>query len=269
MKKTESDRLKELESKSVYILREAKAKYGRLGILWSGGKDSTVLLHLAKEAFGSLDTVPVILLDTCYLFKETLDYMARIGSLWDFNWYPMAHDTGEFAHPWKDKFRCCTIRKTENLRAALKFYGVDSVAVGIRRDEQEIRNKERFFSPRTTKGEWDYFNQPIEMQGWELYVEEINEGEHMRVHPILEWDEIDVWQYIKKYDIPVNPLYFSKDGKRMRSIGCEPCTSFIESDAKSVDEIIHELYHRKGNEREGRAQDKEADMGRLRALGYL
>ena len=107
------------------------------------------------------------------------------------------------------------------------------------------------------------------MQGWDLFVEEIHKGEHMRVHPLLEWDEVDIWNYIKKYDIPVNPLYFAKDGKRMRSIGCAPCTSFIKSEADTIDKIIAELKERGGTEREGRSQDKEADMSRLRALGYM
>ncbi len=262
------DRLKKLESKSIYIMREANAKYGRLGILWSGGKDSTILVHMAKQAL-EIDTVPIILLNTDYLFKETLGYMSVLGSKWDLHWYPVSSDGEEFTHPWNDKFKCCTQRKTEVLKTALKLYGVDAVVVGIRRDEQAIRNKERFFSPRQTDGSWDYFNQPLEMQGWDLFVEEINDGEHMRVHPLLEWDEVDVWKYIKKYDIPVNPLYFTKDGKRMRSIGCSPCTTFIDSEADTVNKIIEELKEIGGSERDGRTQDKEADMGRLRALGYL
>jgi sulfate adenylyltransferase subunit 2 len=271
-----NERMRKLESKSVYIMREAAAAFPKFGILWSGGKDSTALIHLAKTAFPEdvMKKIPIIHIATGYKFYETNVFLFDIKAKWHLNLmfanrFSSLEAAQCDAYPNKSKSVCCSLRKTMNFRRALYELDLDAAMVGIRRDEQEIRNKERFFSPRQTDGSWDYWNQPIEMQGWDLFVESIHDGEHMRIHPLLEWDEVDVWRYTKEYNLPVNPLYFSKDGKRMRSIGCQPCTSFIDSDAMTIDEIIKEIEELGGDERQGRAQDKEADMQRLRALGYM
>lgn len=232
------------------------------------------MIHLARNAFppSEFKKIPIVILDTNYLFEETWDYIDYLKTEWRFvdqlTESIIGLNTG--TAPDIDKFECCMERKTKNLREILNLLDLDAIMVGIRRDEQEIRNKERFFSPRDTDGRWDYWNQDMEMQGWDLYTASIGEGEHMRVHPILEWSEVDCWEYIKLHDIPVNPLYFSKDGKRRhRSIGCEPCTSPFKSNANTLDEIIEELEEIGGSERDGREQDKEDRMNKLRALGYM
>lgn len=264
-----------LVSKSEFIIREAKFQFKNLGILWSGGKDSTVVIHLARNSFPNMvfEQMPIIQLATGFKFKQTADYIDKMADEWNLSnqlFRAKYYDENAPVYDKDGKFECCTARKTDNLRKALKEIDVDAVLVGIRRDEQEIRNKERFFSPRDTEGRWDYWNQPIEMQGWDLFVEaNPTDKHHMRVHPLLEWSEEDVWQYVKAHDIPMNPIYFSKNGKRYRSVGCEPCTSPMDSNASTIDEIIKEVQESRETERAGRTQDKEADMNRLRALGYM
>ena len=144
-----------------------------------------------------------------------------------------------------------------------------AIILAIRRDEHGIRAKERYFSPRDVDFKWDYKNQPLEMWGQFQRLQE--EGTHMRIHPILHWQELDVWEYMKKEKMPTNPMYFARGGRRYRSLGCEPCTLPIESDATNVDEIIEELKTVNITERSGRTQDKERvfTMQKLRALGYM
>ena len=141
--------------------------------------------------------------------------------------------------------------------------------LAIRRDEHGIRAKERHFSPRDDNFKWDYQNQPPEL--WDLFESNVNRDTHVRIHPLLEWTELDVWQYVKREKIPVVELYFAKYGKRSRSIGCVPCCEPVDSNAQTVDEIIAELKDTKIGERQGRAQDKESAyaMQQLRALGYM
>ena len=167
------------------------------------------------------------------------------------------------------KLDCCTALKTVGLKQAIAQHGFDALLLGIRRDEHGIRAKERYFSPRDEQFKWNYKDQPPEL--WDQYKSEAEEKTHVRVHPLLHWTELDVWQYIKREQIPVTSLYFAKDGKRYRSIGCTPCCSPVPSEAKTVDDIIRELETSNTSERAGRAQDKEDayTMQKLRALGYM
>ncbi len=171
--------------------------------------------------------------------------------------------------PEKDRFECCTQLKTQALKNLLEKEKFDALILAIRRDEHGIRAKERYYSPRDDHFKWDYKNQPAEM--WDLYVKPSEDFSHMRVHPILHWSELNVWQYVQQEDLPVNPLYFAEDGKRYRSLGCQPCTVPISSNAKTIGEIVEELETSKTAERAGRAQDKEKAymMQKLRALGYM
>jgi len=171
--------------------------------------------------------------------------------------------------PHKGKLVCCNALKTEALKQYILRNKVDAVIVAIRRDEHGIRAKERVFSPRDENFRWAYKEQEPEM--WDIYLSQSKDKTHVRVHPMLEWTEIDVWRYVRKENLPVNPLYFARNGKRYRSLGCQPCTVPIESNAKTVDEIIEELKKTDIPERSGRAQDKERAymMQKLRSLGYM
>ena len=159
--------------------------------------------------------------------------------------------------------------KTNALQMTLAEHGFNGLLLGIRRDEHGIRAKERVFSPRDEDFKWNYKQQTPEL--WDQYRTRSDEGAHMRIHPILHWREIDIWRYIQREDIPTVPLYFAKDGKRFRSIGCKTCCSPVESEADTVEKIIAEIEGSKTSERAGRAQDKENayTMQKLRALGYM
>jgi sulfate adenylyltransferase subunit 2 len=171
--------------------------------------------------------------------------------------------------PDKGKFQCCNELKTVALKQAIAANKFSALYLGIRRDEHGIRAKERFFSPRDEDFEWDYKNQPPEL--WDQYKTKAADEEHIRVHPLLGWTELDIWQYIQRENIPVVELYFAKNGKRYRSIGCETCCMPVDSDADTIDKIVEELKTSTVSERSGRAQDKESDymMQRLRSLGYM
>jgi sulfate adenylyltransferase subunit 2 len=167
------------------------------------------------------------------------------------------------------RITCCSALKTEGLKATIEQYGFNGIIAGIRRDEEGTRAKERVFSPRGQNAEWDFRDQPPEF--WDQFKTDFAPGTHVRIHPLLHWTEVDVWRYIRRESIPVVDLYFSKGGKRYRSLGCAPCTAPIESRASTVDEIIVELETTRVSERAGRAQDKEAEdaFERLRAEGYM
>jgi len=263
--------LKDLENKSIYIIREAYAEFKKPAVLWSMGKDSTVNLWLCKKAFLGKIPFPVIHIDTGYKFKEMYDFRDKIAKEWDLDLIIVRNKSAieKGFGPKNGKLECCTALKTDALKMCLEENGFDALILAIRRDEHGIRAKERVFSPRDTVFKWDYMNQPLEM--WDQYQNVDEEGFHTRVHPILRWRELDVWEYIRQEGLPVNPLYFARNGKRYRSLGCEPCTSPIDSTASSVDEIIEELKTTKTAERSGRAQDKEKSfmMEKLRALGYM
>ena len=263
--------LKELENRSIYILREAYAEFKRPAILWSTGKDSTANLWLCRKAFFGKVPFPVIHIDTGYKFKEMYAFRDNLAREWGLdlvvaeNKEAMARGAG----PHGGKFECCTTLKTEALMRCVEQYGFDALLLAIRRDEHGIRAKERYFSPRDEDFKWNYKDQPLEM--WDQYQSITADSNHMRVHTILHWRELDVWEYVREEGIPVNPMYFSRNAKRYRSLGCEPCTITIDSSASTIDEIVDELRTTKIAERSGRAQDKEKafTMQKLRVLGYM
>ena len=263
--------LRDLENQTVYILREAYAEFKNLAVLWSTGKDSTTMLWLCRKAFFGKIPFPVIHIDTGYKFKQMYKFRDEIASAWDLNLLVAKNKKAlkEGVSPNDGKFECCTRLKTEALRECLDEHGFDALILAIRRDEHGIRAKERYFSPRNENFGWDYRDQPLEM--WDQFQGLVGEGTHMRVHPILHWRELDVWEYTRREGMPVNSMYFARNGRRYRSLGCEPCTLTTESNAANIGEIVEELKITKVAERSGRAQDKEKSytMQKLRALGYM
>jgi len=255
----------ELTEKSIFILREAKARFKNLAMLWSGGKDSTAMISLCREAFFNTVPFPVIHIDNGIDFQEIYEFLKRVSQEWNLKLL-VAKSIIK-----KDKISgisCCGANKTEALKKLMKKEGFDGLIVSIRSDEHGIRAKERIFSPRDKKWQWNYKNQPLEV--WE-YASRDPKSNHYRIHPLLHWREIDTWRYIYENNIPVNPLYFSRNGRRFRSLGCTKCTISIPSKASNIEEILKELGDNKISERAGRSQDKEAQavMERLRALGYM
>ncbi len=264
--------LEELENKSVYVIREAFLRFKNPALLWSIGKDSTALLWLCRKAFFGEVPFPVMHIDTTYEFPQVYALRDRYAKECGFNLLveknQEAIDKG-VSYATHDAFTCCHELKTIALQKAIKKHNFDALFVGIRRDEHNIRAKERYFSSRSSSFEWNYKNQNAEM--WDHYQKETEEDQHMRVHPLLEWTEIDIWNYIKSENIPVSELYFAKDGKRFRSLGCMPTTHSVDSEASTIDKIINELKVTRVSERSGRSQDKESNyiMQKLRALGYM
>jgi len=263
--------LNDLENRTIYIIRETYAEFKKPAVLWSTGKDSTAMLWLCRKAFFGKIPFPVIHIDTGYKFKQMYKFRDGIAKEWGLDLVVAQNKKAleEGMSPETGKLECCTRLKTEALREFLEEQGFDALILAIRRDEHGIRAKERYFSPRDEDFKWDYKDQPLEM--WDQFQGLIGEGTHMRVHPILHWRELDVWEYVKREGMVINPMYFTRNGKRYRSLGCEPCTMPIESDASNVDEIVEELKTTKIAERSGRAQDKEKTftMQKLRALGYM
>lgn len=265
------DNLTKLENQSIYIIREAYQQFKNVAMLWSIGKDSTTLLWLMRKAFYGKIPFPVMHLDTTHKFQEIYDFRDKYAKEWGLNLIVAKNEEAiaKGIGPHNDKLTCCTELKTNNLKLALDKYKFKALYLAIRRDEHGIRAKERVFSPRNEQFSWDYKNQPPEL--WDQYKTKAKNEEHLRIHPILGWREVDVWEYIKREGIPITDLYFSKNGKRYRSIGCETCCNPVESKASTLDEMIEELYTTKVSERSGRAQDKESDymMQKLRSLGYM
>ena len=265
------DGLSLLEQQSIYILREAYSKLERLAMLWSMGKDSTVLLWLTRKAFFGHVPYPLIHIDTSYKIPEMIAYRDRLARELGFELIIGQNTTAlaEGMNHTKGRLVCCTALKTDALQQVIDQYHFSGIVVGIRRDEEGSRAKERFFSQRGRNSEWDVVDQPPEF--WDQYRTEFPPGEHVRIHPLLQWTEVDVWQYIEREQIPVMDLYFAKDGTRYRSLGCAPCTSPCQSGAQTVSEIIAELLATKAGERSGRAQDQEHThaMEKLRLKGYM
>ena len=265
------DHLDQLEHRSIYVIRESYAHYRNMAMLWSIGKDSTTLLWLARKAFFGEVPFPVLHIDTHYKFKEIYAFRDEYVRKWNLNLL-VAQNEEALANgvgPEREKLGCCTALKTDALRLALARHGFRALLLGIRRDEHGIRAKERYFSPRDGRFRWEYENQPLEL--WDQYTSEAEEDAHIRVHPLLHWREVDVWAYIQRERIPVVDLYFARDGRRYRSIGCEPCCAAVASDAATVEDIVEELLRTAVAERSGRAQDKESIyvMQKLRSLGYM
>lgn len=268
-----SDYLRELESKSIYIIREAYWQYrDKLGILWSMGKDSTTLLYLARKAFLGEIPVPVIHIDTTFKFKSIYQFREKYAREWNLKLIVAKNEAAlkEGMSFDKDRFVCCHALKTEALKQVIVKYGLKALLVAIRRDEHNIRAKERYFSQRDKEFKWNYQSQPLELWGQYYKIDE-SCGDHLRVHPLLAWRELDIWRYIRKERLPVEELYFARHGKRYRSIGCECCCQPVDSKANSIGKIIKEIQNTRISERSGRAQDKEKEymMQKLRSLGYM
>lgn len=263
--------LAELENNSIFIIREAYYSFKNIALLWSMGKDSTALLWLIRKAFFGKIPFPVIHIDTTYKFKEIYDFRDKYAGEWglDLILAKNEHSLKQGMSPQKGRFACCNLLKTDALKQAIEKYKFKALYLAIRRDEHGIRAKERVFSPRDESFAWDYLNQPAEL--WGQYKTGQKDEEHFRIHPLLGWREIDVWEYLKKENAPVVSLYFSRNGKRYRSIGCHCCCQPIDSDADTIDKIISELKITRISERSGRIQDKEQlfMMEKLRSLGYM
>ncbi len=264
------DKLDELESQSIYIIREAFYHYKKLAVLWSIGKDSTTLVWLVRKAFFGKIPFPALHIDTSFKFPEMYKFRDEYSKKWGMDlkitMNTVALDAGMTC---EKKLDCCNALKTNALKMAIAEHGFDALLLGIRRDEHGIRAKERYFSPRDESFQWNYQDQPPEL--WDQYKSQAEEKTHIRVHPLLGWTEVDIWRYLKREQVPTTELYFSKEGKRYRSIGCTTCCNPIESNASNIDEVIEELETTNTSERAGRAQDKEDayTMQKLRALGYM
>jgi len=259
------DHIEQLESLSMHLFREAYANFKNMCMLWSIGKDSTVLLWLARKAFYGHVPFPLVHIDTAYKIPEMIEYRDRLSLKWNLD---MIYGQNEEALKNKQTFpdgnvgriACCKLLKTEALKHTLSgewpryrmnhetgqyeiakntepFTGV---IVGARADEEGSRSKERYFSPRDRENNWDLGDQPPEF--WNQYKTDFPPGTHLRIHPLLDWTELNIWEYIKRENIPTVSLYYDQgEGKRYRSLGCYPCTTAIDSTSKNVDDIIEEL----------------------------
>jgi len=287
-----------LESQSIYILREAYREFKSLAMLWSIGKDSTVLLWLARKAFFGHVPIPLVHIDTSFKIPEMIAYRDKLAKEWKLNMVYGQNVSAlraqrTFPDGAIDRISCCKALKTEALKHTLAGdwpryrlnhakgeYEIDTntepysgVIVGVRADEEGSRSKERYFSPRDRNNDWDVGDQPPEL--WNQFKTDFAPGTHLRIHPLLDWTELNIWEYIQRENIPITDLYFDRgDGKRYRSLGCYPCTLPVESTAKTVADIVEELRLGKfANiaERSGRAQDKEDGGGleSLRLNGYM
>jgi len=265
------DHLDTLENQSLYIIREARAKLPRLGVLWSIGKDSTVLLWLIRKAFLGQVPFPVIHVDTTYKIPEMIVWRDRVARELGLNLVVASNREALAAgmNHTLGRVTCCTALKTEGLKQIIESRGYQGLFLGIRRDEEGTRAKERYFSPRDRNFAWDAADAPPEF--WDQFQTEFPAGTHVRIHPLLHWTELNVWEYIGRESIPVVDLYFARNGKRYRSLGCAPCSGTIDSTAANVAEIVEELRRTRVAERSGRAQDKESEdaFERLRAGGYM
>jgi len=292
------DHLERLEAQSVHVLREAYREFKSLVMLWSIGKDSTVLLWLARKAFFGHCPIPLVHIDTSFKIPEMIEYRDRLALEWNLNMIVGQNSDAlargnTFPSGKISRLECCKALKSEALKHTLsgewprqrldhnlEKYVTDEnqdpytgVIVGARADEEGSRSKERYFSPRDKENDWDVSDQPPEL--FDQYKTDFAPGTHVRVHPLLDWTELNIWEYIERENIPVTPLYFDQgEGKRYRSLGCYPCTTPVDSTATNVSEIVEELRGGKFSniaERSGRAQDKEDEGGleTLRRDGYM
>ena len=293
--------LQALEAESLYILREAVAEFARPVMLYSIGKDSSVMLRLAQKAFypGKIP-FPLLHIDTSYKFPEMIafrdNYAREIGA--DLIVHRNEAAIADGASPWKlGTQNCCGALKTRALLDALEAGGYDAAFGGARRDEEKSRAKERVYSFRDSAGQWDPKNQRPEL--WSLYNSRLRKGESIRVFPLSNWTELDIWLYLYAEQIPIVPLYFAENRLavarngtitlvqpgvkllphekpelmkvRMRSLGCLPCTGAIRSEADSLPAIIEELIGFRRSERENRAidHDEEGSMEMKKREGYF
>jgi len=296
-----TNHLRELEAESIFILRETAAEFARPVMLYSIGKDSSVMLRLAQKAFfpGKIP-FPLLHIDTSYKFPEMIAFRDRyarhVGAELIVHTNRKALDEG--ANPYAvGTQRCCGLLKTRALLDALATGGFDAAFGGARRDEEKSRAKERVYSFRDNQGQWDPKNQRPEL--WSLYNGRHNPGESIRVFPLSNWTEMDVWLYIAAENIPIVPLYFAREREavrrgdsilllqhgvqqlpgerpqkikcRMRSLGCVPCTGAIASEADTVPKIIEEMMSFRRSERENRVidHDQEGSMELKKREGYF
>lgn len=301
MEKLSLSNLQILEAESIHIIREVAAEFERPVMLYSVGKDSSVMVRLAQKAFHP-GTIPFPLLhvDTSMKFPEMYefrdDFCRRIGA--DLRVYRHEEALAQGVDPWKlGTVRCCGILKTQALLNALSEGGYDAAFGGSRRDEEKSRAKERVYSFRDSHGQWDPKNQRPEL--WNLYNGRIRKGESIRAFPLSNWTELDVWLYILAEDIPVVPMYFAqerevivRDGRliplyegtrllpgekpetvvcRFRTLGCHPCTGAVRSTAATVEEIVQEMMVTRHSERITRLidHDQDSSMEQKKREGYF
>ncbi|HEY4440667.1 MAG TPA: sulfate adenylyltransferase subunit CysD [Candidatus Elarobacter sp.] len=264
-----SDDLDLLEHAAITIVREAYATLRPLAMLWSMGKDSTALLWIVRKAFYGEIPFPLVQLDTELELDEVYAFRDRLTREWQLDLRVELCPPEDEMDPTLPPATRAAARKTEGLKNFLHRENPKGIIVGIRRDEQATRAKERIFSPRSVGGTWDVKTQPPEL--WGYYTTDVPHGAHVRVHPLLHWTELDVWRYTQRENIPYVDLYLARDGKRYRSLGEKNITVPIDSTAATLDEIIAELAATREPERAGRVMDSESEdsFERLRTAGYM
>ena len=294
--------LQKLEAESIHIMREVAAEFDNPVMLYSVGKDSAVLLHLARKAFapGKIP-FPLLHVDTTWKFKEMIEFRDQMAKEYGFellvhkNPEGVAMGVGPFSH---GSAKHTDIMKTQGLKQALDKYGFDAAFGGARRDEEKSRAKERVYSFRDKNHRWDPKSQRPEL--WNVYNGKVNKGESIRVFPLSNWTELDIWQYIYLEGIKIVPLYLAEkrpvverdgtlimvdddrmpieDGEeimmknvRFRTLGCYPLTGAVESDATTLPEIIQEMLLTKTSERQGRVSDHDTagSMEKKKMEGYF
>jgi len=294
--------LRQLEAESIHIMREVAAEFSNPVMLYSIGKDSSVLLHLARKAFhpGKIP-FPLMHVDTGWKFREMYTFREQMTQDVGFDLIVFQNPEGLEAgiNPFDHGSEKHTqVMKTEGLKMALNQYGFDAAFGGARRDEEKSRAKERVFSFRNQFHQWDPKNQRPEL--WDIYNTKINKGESIRVFPMSDWTELDIWRYIQIEKIPIVPLYFAKerpvvmrngvmimvDDERMRlnpgekpvikkvrfrTLGCYPLTGAVESEAETLEEIVQEMLLTTTSERQGRVIDYDgaASMEDKKRDGYF
>lgn len=294
--------LRQLEAESIHIIREVAASFERPVMLYSIGKDSSVLLHLARKAFyPAPPPFPLMHVDTTWKFREMIEFRDKVAAEYGFelivhiNQDGVDQGIGPFTH---GSSLHTDVMKTQSLKQALNKYKFDAAFGGARRDEEKARAKERVFSFRTETHRWDPKNQRPEL--WDIYNARINKGESIRAFPISNWTELDIWQYIYLEQIPIVPLYYSakrpvveRDGTlimvdddrmplkpgekpemksvRFRTLGCYPLTGAVESEANTLPDIIQEMLLTRSSERQGRMidHDEAGSMEKKKQEGYF
>jgi sulfate adenylyltransferase subunit 2 len=294
--------LQALEAESIHIIREVAAEFQRPVMLYSIGKDSSVMVRLAQKAFypGPIP-FPLLHIDTTYKFKEMIQFRDKFAA--DLGLNLVVHSNRQALEAGANPFRlgterCCGLLKTQSLLDGLRAGNYDAAFGGARRDEEKSRAKERIYSFRDSLGQWDPKNQRPEL--WNVFNGRVEPGESIRVFPLSNWTELDVWQYIHVENIPIVPLYYAQSRKmlvrgnslilpeldfvqpqkgdqfefvkcRMRSLGCSPCTGAVRSDADTVPKIIAELVTVRNSERENRVidHDREGSMELKKREGYF